>query len=156
MGPGRAQRHRGDDLEGRYHGDTAERPVRGGHLPGPRDGGREILLAERAEGGRFRVAVQGDQPVTGEDELAAAGELHTGGRDRDPVGKRAGRPETGTGRHHPDRFHRRERGDRGRVGPRVTAVHRHDGRPGDLGGCGHGERHGGIASRREDRDVAER
>ena len=109
-------RYGSDDLKGRDHRYVAERLVRRRNLPRSRDAGRQVLLAEGAERGRTGVTVERDQPVPGEDDLAATRQLHTGGRDCDPGCQPPRWSKAGPDREHPPRPRRRQGLDGGGAG----------------------------------------
>ena len=70
------------------------------------------------------MAVQGDQPVRGEQDLAAARQLHPGLGHGEPVREPVHRPEPGPDSEDPLWLGGRQGGDGGRVSPGVVAAGR--------------------------------
>ena len=155
--PGAGLGDGGDDLEGGHDRDAAQRPVRRGGLPGPGDARGQVLLAQGAERRSAGMAVEGDQQAAGEQDLPAAGQLGSGPGDRDPGRQQAGRPEAGPDGEHLPGLGGPERGDGGRVGARVVAVHGdHPGARRPRGGDRRQRRGAGGSGAHEQRHVAQR
>ncbi len=134
VGPRLSGRDRRDDLEGRDDRHVGVRLVLRDEVLDPRDRAVEVLLAQGAERGGARGAVEGDHPPAGERELAASGQLNAGADDGEPLPELVDGPEAaaqgqhlllGCGRQH------RDEGAAPAGVRRPQHVHRH---PGGTGG----------------------